>query len=207
MTEHRGNRPPTSGTPNGLPHKATASHSRSAANTQTPDCVIAVDIQTGFIAPPTQHIPAAVESFLARARVEHRIFTQFVNPGPGGPFSDLLGWHKLQDPKETALAPEVEALATSVVEKHGYSPFSGTGLAAELERIGANTVLVCGIDTDVCVLSTAAGLFELGLHPIVVADLCASTGGTAAHNAALTILPRYIGAHNIITTTDLQAHN
>ena len=94
-----------------------------------------------------------------------------------------------------------------MVKKHGYSPFSGTGLAAELERIGANTVLVFGIDTDVCVLSTAVGLFELGLHPIVVADLCASTGGTAAHIAALTILLRYIEADNITTTTDLQTHN
>ncbi|WP_419923949.1 cysteine hydrolase family protein [Candidatus Poriferisocius sp.] len=207
MPEHRGNRPPPSGTPNGPPHNVTEPHNSVAANTRTPDCVIAVGIQTGFIAPPTQHIPAAVESFLARARVEHRFFTRFINPGPGGPFAKLLGWHKLQNPKETALAPEVEALATSVVEKNGYSPFSGTGLAAELERIGANTVLVCGIDTDVCVLSTAAGLFELGLHPVVVADLCASTGGTAAHTAALTILPRYTGAHNIITTTDLQTHN
>ena len=207
MTEHRGNRPPPNRTPNGPPRKATEPHSPSAANTRTPDCVIAVDIQTGFIAPPTHHIPAAVESFLARNPIEHRIFTRFVNPGPRGPFAKLLGWRKLQNPEETALAPEVEALATSVVEKHGYSPFSGTGLAAELERIGANTVLVCGIDTDVCVLSTAAGLFELELHPIVVADLCASTGGTAAHNAALTILPRYIGAHNIIDSTDLQTHN
>lgn len=193
MSEHRADRPPQSYSPAGPLQRAA----------QAPRTLVAVDIQAGFTAPSTEHVPPAVRSLCASVRIEHRIFTRFVNPGPGGPFAELLGWHKLQSPHETALAPEVEALATAVVEKHGYSPFFDTALAAELERVGAHTVLVCGIDTDVCVLSTAAGLFDSGFHPVVIADLCASTGGTVAHNAALSILPRFIGAHNIINSTDL----
>ncbi len=74
-----------------------------------------------------------------------------------------------------------------------------------LRRLEITEVLVFGIDTDVCVLSTAAGLFDRGFHPIVVSDLSASTGGVKCHNAALSMLPRYIGANNIVTTADLNS--
>lgn len=59
-------------------------------------------------------------------------------------------------------------------------------------------VYVCGLDTDCCVLATAVGLFEKGIRPIVLVDLCDSTGGTESHKAGLLALKRLIGKKNVI---------
>ncbi len=53
-----------------------------------PSCLIAVDVQAGFIAPATASIPLAIREFCERNPIEHRIFTRFVNPGNGGSFVD-----------------------------------------------------------------------------------------------------------------------
>ena len=169
-----------------------------------PSCLIAVDVQSGFINAATSSIPQAVRKFCDRNQIEHRIFTRFVNPGAGGPFVEILGWSRLQDEQEIALASEVDGLPTLVLDKNTYSPFVDTNLEEVLRDIGVDDVLVFGIDTDVCVLMTAVGLFDRGFRPVVVTDLSASTGGRQHHDAALSLLPRYIGSDNIATTTDLQ---
>lgn len=169
-----------------------------------PSCLIAVDIQSGFIDTTTASIPPAVRRFCERNPIRHRIFTRFVNPGIGGPFVEILEWPRLQEQREIALAPEIEDLPTLVVDKCSYSPFVDTKLEDTLRGLEVDDVLVFGIDTDVCVLTTAVGLFDRGFRPVVVTDLSMSHGGREYHDAALSILPRYIGADNIVTTADLE---
>ncbi len=174
-------------------------------NVHMPSCLIAVDIQSGFIDEHTAQIPMAIRQFCIHAPIEHRIFTRFINPGEGGPFIEILGWPQLQENREIVLAPEIDDCPTLVVDKYSYSPFIDTKLEDILRRLEVDEVLVFGIDTDVCVLTTAVDLFNRGFHPIVVSDLSMSHAGIEYHNAALSILPRYIGANNIVTTADL--HN
>ncbi len=95
-------------------------------------------------------------------------------------------------------------LPTVVVDKFTYSPFVDTKLEDTLLEMGVDEVLVFGMDTDVCVLTTAVDLFDRGFHPVVVTDLSMSHAGHQYHDAAIAILPRYIGAKNVVTTADLQ---
>lgn len=71
-----------------------------------------------------------------------------------------------------------------VITKHRYSAFSHTPLPLVLRATGASTLVITGVQTDVCVLSTARDALDHGVLPIVVADAVATTD-QAAHQAAL----------------------
>lgn len=78
------------------------------------------------------------------------------------PFERQLGWHP---------AAEDESLveADKVFVKHGY------GQAAEaieyIRQLGVERVLVCGMQTETCVLAAGFALFDAGLNPTLVTDL------------------------------------
>lgn len=80
------------------------------------------------------------------------------------------------------LAPEAP-----VIDKAGYSAFEVPALPALLARRGAETLVLSGVETDVCVLSTALAAVERGLRVILAEDAMASAE-PAMHAAALAIL-------------------
>ena len=166
-----------------------------------PQAIIIVDVQNGFLNPVTAHIPSVIKNLLDHVPFEHRIFTQFYNP-PGSPFEKLLKWTRLRDDHEVAIADLLLAYPTVVFRKTIY-----TCLNQEfLEYARAHDIqqfYLAGIDTDSCVLKCAVDLFEFGFTPIVLADCCMSHGGINAHEAALSILPRYIGKDQVIADSFL----
>lgn len=168
-----------------------------------PSCVLVVDVQNGFISPATAELPAAIRQFLKTTQFQHRIFTRFINPGAGSMFVEVLNWKQMQSGTEIAISPELEDLPTLVVDKHTYSPFLNTELENALREREVRKLLVCGINTDICVLTTAVELADRDFHPVVVKDLCMSTAGTEPHEAALRILPRYIGGKNVVSSNEL----
>ena len=168
-----------------------------------PACLLAVDLQAGFISGQTDWVPAAVRRFCDSHPVEHRVFTRFLNPGGRGSFERVLGWAEMAGGPDVELASEVAGLPTMTVDKHAYSPFLHTPLEGHLRSLGADEVMVCGVDTDACVLAAAVGLFDRGFRPVVLADLCASGGGRRLHADGLRILARQIGESNVVTGAEL----
>lgn len=71
-----------------------------------------------------------------------------------------------------------------------------------LTRRGIDTVLVCGLVTNVCVESTARDAATLGYRVVVAADGCA-TYDTVAHNASLTTVYRSFG--DVRSTAEIRA--
>ena len=65
------------------------------------------------------------------------------------------------------------------------------------------TIILCGIATESCVLKTAIDAFELGFRPIVISDACASDMGPNAHMAGLLVLESLIGRDQIMTSHQL----
>lgn len=55
-------------------------------------------------------------------------------------------------------------------------------------------VYLCGLDTDACVYETAIALSEIGIKPILIKDLCFSSGGLKYHEAALMLFKRNISS-------------
>ncbi len=59
-------------------------------------------------------------------------------------------------------------------EKVTFSSCDDEATLAHLQQLGRNNIILCGIETHVCVMQTALDLLEKGFVPIVVADATGS---------------------------------
>ena len=71
-----------------------------------------------------------------------------------------------------------------VVKKHRYSGFARTELDRVLGERGRETIVVCGVSTNVCVESTARQGFDLDYYVVIPEDACTSWDNRL-HEAAL----------------------
>jgi len=60
------------------------------------------------------------------------------------------------------------------IEKMSFSCYDEPGFVEKLEECNAKNVIVCGIESHVCVLQTAIDLKVAGYNPIVLADCISS---------------------------------
>ena len=74
-----------------------------------------------------------------------------------------------------------------VIDKPGYSAFHQTRLDQLLRELGVDTVMVCGVTTEVCVSTTVRAATDLGYHCLTVSDACAATQAHL-HQPALEML-------------------
>src|SRR5262249_26543969 len=89
------------------------------------------------------------------------------------------------------LVPSLARLVppAAVVDKPVYSPFFGRRLLHLLTARHADTVVITGAETDVCVLATVLGAVDLGYRVVLVTDApCSSADET--HDALLTLYER-----------------
>lgn len=71
---------------------------------------------------------------------------------------------------------EIASLITdfSPIEKRDFSCCGEPGFMAQLSQTGAKNIVICGIESHVCVLQTALDLKESGFNPIIVMDATSS---------------------------------
>ena len=76
------------------------------------------------------------------------------------------------------------------VTKRQWGAFYGTDLEMQLRRRGIETIILCGISTNIGVESTARNAWEMGFNLVIAEDAC-STATTEQHQASMThIFPR-----------------
>jgi nicotinamidase-related amidase len=92
------------------------------------------------------------------------------------------------DPELLGLVPELQALVppAMVFNKRRYSPWVDGRLHGLLWDRHADTLIITGGETDVCVIATVLGAIDLGYRVIVVRDALCSVSDIA-HDAALRI--------------------
>lgn len=168
--------------------------------------LVVVDVQNGFITEHSQPVVPVIADLVRRWQAAHGdvIFTRYLNY-PDSPFERILGWTRMADGAETELVTELAPYVSShtpVVDKYIYTLFTPEGTQLLNER-GWTDLYICGIDTDICVLKTAADAFEHNLTPWILKDACASHAGPEAHTAGLFIAARFIGPNQIIRTANL----
>jgi nicotinamidase-related amidase len=76
------------------------------------------------------------------------------------------------------------------ISKSSYSAFNGTSLTNRLRRSGVTSLLICGIQTHVCVKYSALDAMYAGFRPVVVSDHCASST-VARHEAGVAEIGSY----------------
>lgn len=130
-----------------------------------------------------------------RLNVDRCIFTKFIN-SEHTVFSNCLKWNRMQTHEEQGIVIPIEENDV-IIEKQQYSAV--TDKLKEMLIAGAcDTIYLCGLETDACVLSTAFDLFDFGIVPTILIDCCASARGESYHMAAKKIMERSFGTHNVV---------
>jgi len=133
----------------------------------------------------TRHINSAEGSDLPRGEPR---------AADGGPSSYRAGTRQVEIlPQLTPHSGEC------VLDKGRYSAFHRTDLDARLKASGIETLIICGVLTDVCVLASVFDAFALGYRVRLVSDACTTTT-LAGHHAALLIMANWIYALEILTS-------
>ncbi len=140
---------------------------------------------------------------LAEHRPERTVFTRFIpadRPGEG-----VGAWRRYYEHWASMtverlgrdmldLLPELAALVppAQVVNKCVYSPWFDPDLQRALAEMSADTLVVTGGETDVCVLSTVLGAVDHGFRVVLATDgLCSSADET--HDASLRLYESRFG--------------
>lgn len=162
--------------------------------------LLVVDVQRGFVTPATEQVVAPIVDLAAAWQRAGGLVlcTRFVNR-PGSQWERLLDWAELCELPSIELEPRLQPFAdpAHTFDKHRYGALTGE-LRAVLAEHGVTTLVICGIDTDGCVLASAIAAFDAGFRPLVVADCCASSGGPALHEAGLLLLRRLLGRRQLV---------
>jgi nicotinamidase-related amidase len=139
---------------------------------------------------------------LVKAFGEDVTFTRFVAPStPGGAWRAYYEqWPFALQPVDAPLWNVVPELAPAgrTVDATTFSKW-GHALAA---RVGGSTMVLCGVSTDCCVLSTAVAAADAGVAVRVVGDACAGVT-VASHQATLDVLALYAPLVEVVTSADL----
>ncbi|PVZ42163.1 cysteine hydrolase family protein [Pseudomonas sp. CC120222-01a] len=98
-----------------------------------------------------------------------------------------------------ALAPQAGDV---VIDKQRYSAFHGTRLAQTLKGRGIKRLVVIGVLTDVCVMSSLFDAYQHDFQLVLVADACTATT-LAAHYSALFILSNWLYGLEVFATEQL----
>jgi nicotinamidase-related amidase len=69
------------------------------------------------------------------------------------------------------LHPRIQPLESEeIIHKQHGNAFENTPLRQELDNLGVETLVICGLVTHGCVKATCLGALELGYHTILVGD-------------------------------------
>jgi nicotinamidase-related amidase len=170
--------------------------------------LLIVDVQNGFVVnKATEQIISPINELVGKwkARKLPIVYSRFINE-PGSPWVRFMGFKDLMSQEETKLHDQLINDSGAVYDKTAYSAWSAeTEQACKADK--CDSVFLCGIDTDQCVLATAIDIFDSGLRPILVTDCCASSAGDKFHEAGLLLLKRLVGQDQMITSKEINERN
>lgn len=162
--------------------------------------LLVIDIQRGFINESTAEVKNRIDS-LIRSKAFDCVIASVYRNYKDSPISCFMGWREMMTDEEQKLIGEASD-ADYFIYKTTYSAYCDELvqiLKTENNGTVPECVYICGVDTECCVLMTAAELFEKGIRPVVLADYCGSTGGADSHNAGILSLKSIIGKSNILS--------
>lgn len=175
------------------------------------NALLIIDMQQedGFVLENIDTVVANTAALLDTARLAQVpvIFTRHINQADGsdmprgepratdgGPSSYRAGTRQVQFLERLAPQPE-----EWVLDKSRYSAFHRTDLDSRLKTLGVDTLIISGVLTDVCVLSSVFDAFALGYHIRLVSDACTTTT-QSGHHSALLIMANWVYSLEILST-------
>jgi nicotinamidase-related amidase len=151
---------------------------------------------------------------IAGRRPERTVFTRFLPPKS---LPDLPGqWHAfyrrwpqiLAERGNTALFDLLPILKrftppAKVIDKQIYSAFEAPSFQPALRELTADSLILTGVETEVCVLATVIGAIDRGYRTILISDALASGSGEGHAAALASVYPRFDQQLELIDTETL----
>ena len=164
--------------------------------------LVVIDMQNGFLEEKSRYVISNVVALATECQQRSIpiVFTRFHNRD-GSPYESLIGWRRMRTEIETSITEELAVFSGQIIDKDFYSAFT-TDFEQLLNENDWKTLILCGVDTESCVMKTAVDAFERNLTPVVISDACASHAGVDVHEAGLMILGRFIGKDQLVTTAE-----
>lgn len=182
---------------------------------------LCVDMQRLFLEPGPWHCPAgldllpAIEALIDHAP-ERTVFTRFITPAhpedaPGSWRRYYGHWHAVTQDEAgaeiMALHPALAARAAPerVFDKRTHDAFTEPAFARRLAGWAPSALVLSGVETDVCVLTTALSAVDHGYRTVIAVDAVASSV-PASHAACLAhVYPRFDQQIELAATEDILA--
>jgi nicotinamidase-related amidase len=153
---------------------------------KTKTALVVIDLQKGIAGMPTE--PYAAADVIANAAKLAKAFRKNGMPvflvrvmtAPDmkdmlKPITDVQPMNFQRGPDWAEIVPEMGPEAGDfIITKHQWGAFYGTELDLQLRRRGIDTIVLCGIATNIGVESTARFAFEYGYQQIFAEDATAS---------------------------------
>jgi nicotinamidase-related amidase len=180
---------------------------------------VVIDMQRLFAEKTEWHTPPLMKilpnvTALAKASGARTVYARFTTPAnpaaaPGQWQTYYSRWASVttdvMDPAMWDLVTPLAELRRNghVIDKPTFSLFGTPEFTALLARLGTDTLVFTGVETDMCVLASVLPAVDLGLRVIIVTDAVASSD-QAAHDATLThLLPRLSDQIELVDTATI----
>lgn len=139
---------------------------------------------------PVVHV---VTEYREPAEIAANPFWKAAHDDPGKARRGILR-HNLAGSPGTEIIAELHDPRDLVVRgKKRYSSFHATDLEFLLRRLGADTVILAGINTTTCVLCAAFEATNLDFRVVIAADAVDSMDGEDMHRFALRLMEAALG--------------
>jgi nicotinamidase/pyrazinamidase len=176
--------------------------------TEVGDVVLVIDMQRGFLeegnplycGDEARKIIPRVKKLLDRevAKGSTVFFTADAH-APDDKEFEMWPPHCVKGSEEAEIIPELASYPGKRIDSARYSAFYGTDLAEQLAELRPDTIHVCGVCTDICVLHTAADARCRDYDVLVYTD-CVATFDQQMHQFGLKHMDEILGAK--LTTID-----
>jgi nicotinamidase-related amidase len=164
--------------------------------------IVVIDLQAGIVSMPTEPHPAKIvientAKLLTEARRKGiAVFLVHVTPSPDlkdalNPITETAFQTSGYNPDWSKYVPELNIQSSDFrITKHQWGAFYGTELDLQLRRRGIDTIILCGISTNIGVESTARFAYEFGYNQIFVQDAMAARSKEEHEYTIKYIFPR-----------------
>lgn len=164
--------------------------------------LVVIDLQRGIVGSnPAPHSGAAVvarTASVARAlrKAGGTVVWVRVTPSPDGkdalhPLTDAPPVSGPRPPDWADLVPELDRVPQDIViTKRQWGAFYGTELDLQLRRRGVDTILLCGITTNIGVETTARDAYDRGYQQVFVEDATSARSAEEHEFVMRTAFPR-----------------
>jgi nicotinamidase-related amidase len=163
--------------------------------------LVVIDLQKGIAAQPTRPYPVqdvirnAAQLAAAFRKNTMPVFLVHVVLGPETILKVISDESFAQSgptpPDWSEIVPDLgPAPSDVVITKRQWGAFYGTDLELQLRRRGMETIVLCGISTDMGVESTARFAYEYGFQQVFAEDAMASRSDEQHRAAVNFIFPR-----------------